>query len=87
MLKEERYDKILSILEKDGYASAAKLSQMLYVSLPTIRRDLAELSRKNQIIRSHGGAPVRSVRTGAFLFTKIFPVKKKEASVLRSFRI
>ena len=27
MLKEERYDKILSILEKDGYASAAKLSQ------------------------------------------------------------
>lgn len=58
MLKEERYDKILSILEKDGYASAAKLSQMLYVSLPTIRRDLAELSRKNQIIRSHGGAKV-----------------------------
>ncbi len=56
MLKEERYDKILEILEKEQYVSAAKLSKMLYVSLPTIRRDLAELGRRHQIIRSHGGA-------------------------------
>jgi DeoR/GlpR family transcriptional regulator of sugar metabolism len=56
MLKEERYDKILAILEEEQYISAAKLSKMLYVSLPTIRRDLAELGRRNQIIRSHGGA-------------------------------
>lgn len=56
MLKEERYDKILSILEKEQYISALQLSKMLYVSLPTIRRDLAELRRRNQIIRSHGGA-------------------------------
>ena len=58
MLKEERYDRILSILEKEQYISASKLSEMLYVSLPTIRRDLAELGRRNQIIRSHGGAKV-----------------------------
>ncbi len=56
MLKEERYDKILAILEEEQYISALKLSKMLYVSLPTIRRDLAELARRNQIIRSHGGA-------------------------------
>ena len=56
MLKEERYDKILSILYKEKYISAHKLSEMLFVSLPTIRRDLAELDRRNQIIRSHGGA-------------------------------
>lgn len=56
MLKEERYDKILAILEEEQYISAAKLSKMLYVSLPTIRRDLAELGRRNKIIRSHGGA-------------------------------
>lgn len=56
MLKEERYDKILSILEEKQYVSAQKLSEILYVSLPTIRRDLAELARRNQIIRSHGGA-------------------------------
>lgn len=56
MLKEERYDQILSVLEKEQYASAEKLSKILYVSLPTVRRDLAELARRNQIIRSHGGA-------------------------------
>ena len=56
MLKEERYDKILAVLESEKYISAQKLSQMLFVSLPTIRRDLAELDRRNQIIRSHGGA-------------------------------
>lgn len=56
MLKEERYDKILAILEEERYVSAARLSEMLYVSLPTIRRDLAELMRRNQIVRSHGGA-------------------------------
>lgn len=56
MLKEERYDKILEILEKEKYVSAHKLSKILYVSLPTIRRDLTELQLRKQIIRSHGGA-------------------------------
>lgn len=56
MLKEERYDKILEILDNENYASASSLSQRLYVSLPTIRRDLAELSRRSLIVRSHGGA-------------------------------
>ncbi len=56
MLKEERYDKILEILEEEKYVSAHKLSKMLYVSLPTIRRDLTELQLRKQIIRSHGGA-------------------------------
>jgi len=56
MLVDERYDRILEILEEEQYISAEKLSKMLYVSLPTIRRDLAELQRRNQIVRSHGGA-------------------------------
>lgn len=56
MLKDERYDKILSLLEEGQYISATALSKKLYVSLPTVRRDLAELQRKNLIVRSHGGA-------------------------------
>lgn len=56
MIKNERYDEILAILEEEEYVSAAELSERLYVSMPTIRRDLAELQKKNQIIRSHGGA-------------------------------
>ena len=56
MLKEERYDKILALLEEEQYISVQRLSLQLFVSLPTIRRDLTELQRRGQIIRSHGGA-------------------------------
>ncbi|MBO5888704.1 MAG: DeoR/GlpR transcriptional regulator [Clostridia bacterium] len=56
MLKEERQEKILQILEEENYITAVKLAKTLYVSLPTIRRDLNELSRKELIIRNHGGA-------------------------------
>ena len=45
MLKEERYDKILQILEEETYVSAEVLSQRLFVSMPTIRRDLAHLQQ------------------------------------------
>jgi len=56
MLKEERYEKIIEIINQEKYVSAADLSERLFVSLPTIRRDLAELDARNQIVRSHGGA-------------------------------
>lgn len=56
MLKEERYDKILEIINEEVYTSAQNLSKRLFVSLPTIRRDLAELQKRNLILRSHGGA-------------------------------
>ena len=47
MLKEERYDKILAILEEEQYISASGLSEKLFVSLPTIRRDLAVLEEQS----------------------------------------
>ena len=56
MLKEERQEKILEILEENNYITAVKLAKTLYSSLPTIRRDLNELNRKGLIIRNHGGA-------------------------------
>ncbi len=56
MLKEERQEKILEILKNDTYVSVEKLARLLYVSLPTVRRDLSELAAKGIIVRSHGGA-------------------------------
>lgn len=56
MLKEERYERILELLDGNQYLSAQQLSRQLFVSLPTIRRDLAELQQRKQIVRSHGGA-------------------------------
>ena len=56
MLKEERLQKLLEILEKTEFSTVEYLSRELHVSMPTIRRDLMELSNRNLIIRSHGGA-------------------------------
>ena len=56
MLIDERYDEILRILDEEQYITAQELAKRLYVSLPTIRRDLAELDQRNLIVRSHGGA-------------------------------
>ncbi len=56
MIKNERQDKITEIINQEGYVTAEQLAKKLYVSLPTVRRDLAELAVKGYIIRSRGGA-------------------------------
>lgn len=59
-MKEQRWERILSMLEKDSYVSVQKLSRTLYVSPPTVRRDLTELEKRGLIIRNHGGAKLPS---------------------------
>lgn len=56
MLKEERLQKLLRLLEEKEFCTVDSLSEQLNVSMPTIRRDLNELANRNLIIRSHGGA-------------------------------
>ncbi len=56
MLKSERQQKILDIVNASNYVSVNKLSKKLFASLPTIRRDLSELEAKGVIKRNHGGA-------------------------------
>ena len=56
MVKEQRYEKILKIVEEKDYVSVHELAKILYVSLPTIRRDLSELHRRELLMHCHGGA-------------------------------
>jgi len=56
MFAEERRAKILELLQKHKSMTVSELAKMLNVSEPTIRRDLAFLEKKRQIIRTHGGA-------------------------------
>jgi len=56
MLKEERQQMILDLLEKDKRVIASNLSQHFNVSEDTIRRDLKELDQKGQVKRVHSGA-------------------------------
>lgn len=56
----ERQEKILSLLSENVSISVAKLSKLLYVSQPTVRRDLNELERQKKVIRTHGGVVIRN---------------------------
>ncbi|MBR5308326.1 MAG: DeoR/GlpR transcriptional regulator [Clostridia bacterium] len=60
MLKDERLIKICEILQKEKFVTVEKLSEILYFSRPTIRRDLAILEKDGRITRSHGGAIIKS---------------------------
>jgi len=56
LLKEERHALLLQILNQEGKLLASELSERLNVSEDTIRRDLREMARGQQIQRVHGGA-------------------------------
>ena len=52
----EREKQILEILLKEKEASVQQLAGALYVSEPSVRRDLQSLEKQNLIKRVHGGA-------------------------------
>ena len=55
MCKKERVDRILRILEKNGYVSAKYLCEELGYSKATVNRDLNFLEKQNLVVRSYGG--------------------------------
>lgn len=58
-MKNERYEKIMNILAERGYASVDRLSKELFVSMPTVRRDLNTMQDLGLVVRSHGGVMPR----------------------------
>lgn len=58
-MKSERYQKIVEIIENRKFVSVSDLARELYVSEPTVRRDLASLEADGLIRRSHGGATTK----------------------------
>ncbi|WP_059102979.1 DeoR/GlpR family DNA-binding transcription regulator [Shouchella shacheensis] len=56
MLKKERQNEIIKMIQNEGKAIAKELSIHLNVSEDTIRRDLREMDAKGLIQRVHGGA-------------------------------
>ncbi|MBP3437060.1 MAG: DeoR/GlpR transcriptional regulator [Clostridia bacterium] len=57
---KERETAILEYLRKHKGATVLELCAALFVSEPTMRRDLAKLNEAGKIIRTHGGAVHRS---------------------------
>ena len=56
MLTEERFAKILSILESVGSVTVQQLMVELEASESTVRRDLNTLDAGGQLVKVHGGA-------------------------------
>ena len=61
----ERWNKILDLLDKKGSLSLKDLMEHCDVSEATVRRDLTNLEAKNLLFRTHGGAIKRSVARGS----------------------
>jgi DeoR/GlpR family transcriptional regulator of sugar metabolism len=60
MLREERLQIILKMLDTDQRVSSVQLSEVLNVSDDTIRRDLNELAENGLLKKVHGGAIPKS---------------------------
>ena len=56
MIPEDRKKQILHLLEKQNYLTVEEIAAKLYVSTPTIRRDLKAMDEEGIIRRTHGGA-------------------------------
>lgn len=63
MFKSERHEKIVNILKEKTFASVPYIAEQLFVSLPTVRRDLTFLEEQGYVKRSHGGAILADRRT------------------------
>ena len=60
MSKSQREEEILQILKKVNYATVEYLSEKLFISPSSIRRDLSDMQRKGLVKRSYGGVTLES---------------------------
>lgn len=59
MLKEDRFQAIMSLLEGSGTIRVSDIMEKLSVSDMTVRRDLDELEKQGLLERVHGGAKLK----------------------------
>ena len=56
MLMEERFSRILALVDQEGSVKIADLVQRLDISESTVRRDLSAMDEKGMLVKVHGGA-------------------------------
>ncbi len=78
MESKSRQDRILEILEEQGYVTVKYLTGLLHYSTATVNRDLNALQSRQLIRRSYGGVePVRSHYVPVFFRTHKMRAEKK----------
>ncbi|WP_127585151.1 DeoR/GlpR family DNA-binding transcription regulator [Paenibacillus koleovorans] len=86
MFAEERYVRIMEVVNQAGKATVAELSEALGVSQVTVRRDLEKLEEKELLLRTHGGAMALHAHVSEVAHEKSFS-EKEEALVEEKERI
>ena len=71
--KVERFERILTLVSRDGISTVDGLAKLLEVSTATIRRDLRELQSHHLLARTHGGAVAQGM-------TYELPIRYRSAS-------
>src|SRR5687767_9263885 len=69
MQLEERQSRIMHYLQKVEFASLEELSNLVDVSVSTVRRDLTILETAGILRRTHGGARLTYPKSDEFKFT------------------
>lgn len=88
MLKEERFSKIIQLVNEKGSVKTTEISEVLDTSLATVRRDLNELHALNKIVKVFGGAS--SIKNAQFISTEDdldykFTINTKEKDLIGKF--
>lgn len=71
MFTSERFKMITDYLKAHSRATIQELSNLLFVSPATIRRDLIEMQKLGMIQRTHGGAVFTEAAEGVSIFARI----------------
>ncbi len=83
MIKSERQKQILDILkENGGFITVTALSEKLYTSPSSIRRDLTALENLGSVKRAYGGAELINTYSGAIPFNYRYPLNEKEKKII-----
>lgn len=78
----QREKEIMKLLKETTYATVEHLSQKLFTSPSSIRRDLTDLENRGLVKRTHGGASLLSAKPGMAPFSIRIQKNKREKMTL-----
>lgn len=80
----QRENQIIELLKETTYATVDYLSQKLFISPSSIRRDLTKLENRGLVKRSHGGVSLLSAQPGMAPFSiRLQENKREKVAIVR----
>lgn len=80
----ERREKIRRLVNEQGRVRTSELAQLLDVTEPTIRKDIADLEAQNLLVRAHGGAVARGTMAEVHVHDRETKFAAEKRSIARA---